>query len=418
MKNYFSFIKGLDPQFKKNAGLVFGAYFFALFSYPFTRSVAQSVFYDYYTAQDYSLATFFSVLALIVAIFMSNALQRKMGAPKLYAIIAGLSTIGLGASYLVLINGAAIAAYFMFAIKEAYIVLLIHLVLAYANATFSLEQVKRLYGPLGAVGAIGGVLGGQATSLLSSEGNGAPFALGLLSILASMLIFWFAKDIQLNQNEKREISPLRSVKNVRSYVFLIAGVVALSQWVIFIADLQFNVLFENAFETKAQRTSYLGNLYAAINGVSLAVQLFLVPWILPRMSAKRIFLAIPIFFLLLIVGGFGAGAGSLFISAGVFVSLKGTDYSIFNVVKEVMYYPLDRMQKFGAKYITDMFVYRLAKALIAFVMAQYLLDKVKGESAITLLTGLQAIFIGLWIALTIKLFKEQNKVNKEVSEKL
>ncbi len=83
-----------------------------------------------------------------------------------------------------------------------------------------------------------------------------------------------------------------------------------------------------------------------------------------------------------------------------------------------MYYPLDRMQKFGAKYITDMFVYRLAKALIAFVMAQYLLDKVKGQSAIAWLTGLQVVFIGLWTILSIKLFREQNKVNKEVSEKL
>ncbi len=82
MKNYLSFLKDLDPQFRKNAVLVFGAYFFALFSYPFTRSVAQSVFYDYYTAQDYSLATFYSVIALVVAIFASNSLQKKMGAPN------------------------------------------------------------------------------------------------------------------------------------------------------------------------------------------------------------------------------------------------------------------------------------------------------------------------------------------------
>ncbi len=187
----------------------------------------------------------------------------------------------------------AVAAYFMFAVKEAYIVLLIHLVLAYANATFSLEQVKRLYGPLGAVGAIGGILGGQATSFLSSQGNAVPFIAGLICIVASLIIFWPAEDVQLTKKERQEVSPLRSVKNVRTYVLLIAGVVALSQWVIFIADLQFNILFENAFETKAERTSYLGNLYASINGVSLAIQFLLVPWLLPRVSAKKIYLAIP-----------------------------------------------------------------------------------------------------------------------------
>ncbi|MCO4753854.1 MAG: hypothetical protein KC478_05205, partial [Bacteriovoracaceae bacterium] len=80
--------------------------------------------------------------------------------------------------------------------------------------------------------------------------------------------------------------------------------------------------------------------------------------------------------------------------------------------KEVMYYPLDKMQKFGAKYITDMFIYRLAKALIAFVMAQYLLKDMWS------LNLLQAAFISLWLILLVLLFKEQKRVNKDVSEKL
>ena len=108
----------------------------------------------------------------------------------------------------------------------------------------------------------------------------------------------------------------------------------------------------------------------------------------------------------------GLGAGSLLASAFVFISLKGTDYSVFNVAKEVMYYPLDKMQKFGAKYITDMFIYRLAKALIAFAMAQYMLKDMM------VLNLLQAAFISLWLILLVLLFKEQERVNKDVSEKL
>ncbi|MBG59573.1 MAG: hypothetical protein CME67_06505 [Halobacteriovoraceae bacterium] len=413
MTSYIQFIKNLDPAFKKNAVLVFLGYFLVLLSYPSVRSVSQSLFYEHYTAQDYSMATFFSVLALIVAIFVSNKIQEKIGAQKLFLLIGTLSIALLVGSYISLNNGFAPSAFFLFAIKESYIVILLHLILAYANATFTLEQVKRLYGPLGAVGALGGIIGGQLTSSLSSSsGVLGAFLFGIVSILASIAVFIPTKRMVLSQKEKEEASPLKSIESVKKYVFLIAAVVALSQWVIFIADLQFNIIFEDAFASKGERTAYLGRLYSYINLVSLIIQFGILPWVLVRISVKKIFFAVPLLFLLLVFGGMGLGAGSLLASAFVFISLKGTDYSVFNVAKEVMYYPLDKMQKFGAKYITDMFIYRLAKALIAFAMAQYMLKDMM------VLNLLQAAFISLWLILLVLLFKEQERVNKDVSEKL
>ncbi len=413
MTSYIQFIKNLDPAFKKNAVLVFLGYFLVLLSYPSVRSVSQSLFYEHYTAQDYSMATFFSVLALIVAIFVSNKIQEKIGAQKLFLLIGTLSIALLVGSYISLNNGFAPSAFFLFAIKESYIVILLHLILAYANATFTLEQVKRLYGPLGAVGALGGIIGGQLTSSLSSSsGVLGAFLFGIVSILASIAVFIPTKRMVLSQKEKEEASPLKSIESVKKYVFLIAAVVALSQWVIFIADLQFNIIFEDAFASKGERTAYLGRLFSYINLVSLIIQFGILPWVLVRISVKKIFFAVPLLFLLLVFGGMGLGAGSLLASAFVFISLKGTDYSVFNVAKEVMYYPLDKMQKFGAKYITDMFIYRLAKALIAFAMAQYMLKDMM------VLNLLQAAFISLWLILLVLLFKEQERVNKDVSEKL
>lgn len=413
MTSYIQFIKNLDSAFKKNAVLVFLGYFLVLLSYPSVRSVSQSLFYEHYSAQDYSMATFFSVLALIVAIFVSNKVQEKIGAQKLFLLIGTLSIALLVGSYISLNNGFAPSAFFLFAIKESYIVILLHLILAYANATFTLEQVKRLYGPLGAVGALGGIIGGQLTSSLSSSsGVLGAFLFGIVSILASIAVFIPTKRMVFSQKEKEEASPLKSIESVKKYVFLIAAVVALSQWVIFIADLQFNIIFEDAFASKAERTAYLGRLYSYINLVSLIIQFGILPWVLIRISVKKIFFAVPLLFLLLIFGGMGLGAGSLLASAFVFISLKGTDYSVFNVAKEVMYYPLDKMQKFGAKYITDMFIYRLAKALIAFAMAQYMLKDMM------VLNLLQAAFISLWLILLVLLFKEQERVNKDVSEKL
>ncbi|MEX0799515.1 MAG: MFS transporter [Bacteriovoracaceae bacterium] len=417
MRKYLEFLKELDPAFKKNALFIFLSYFLVLFSYPPARSVAQSLFYEHHTAQDYSFATFISVLALVGAIFISNKIQEKIGAQKLFAIIGAVSIGGLAGSYFFLNKGHSSAAFYLFAVKETYIVLLIHLLLAYANANFTLEQIKRLYGPLGAMGSIGGIIGGQLTSYFSDNtGVEAAFALGLLGIGLAVASFFFTERLVLNQKERGELSPLNSIKDVKKYVFLIAGVVALSQWVIFIADLQFNMLFEKAFETKDARTSYLGNLYSLINVFTLFVQFVVLPWLLVKISVKKIFFAVPLFYLLLIFGGVGMGAGALGVSAFVFISLKGTDYSVFSVAKEVMYYPLDKLQRFGAKYVTDMFVYRLAKALIAFVMAQYLLENIAKDMAY--LNLLQAAFISLWLCLLVLLFREQKRVNKQASENL
>ena len=70
-----------------------------------------------------------------------------------------------------------------------------------------------------------------------------------------------------------------------------------------------------------------------------------------------------------------------------------------------MYHPLLSLQKFGAKFITDMFVYRASKALIAFVFAQFL------NLEMQFLSGLQFFFLTLWILLVFMLFKEQKKLN-------
>lgn len=413
MRSYFQFLKELDSGFKKNAVLVFLSYFFTLFSYPFTRSVSQSLFYDHYTAQDYSLATFFSVLTLIAAIYLCNKVQELLGAQKLFGLIGIVSVFLFGSTYAALANGTPSAAFYMFAVKEAYIVLMIHLILAYTNATFTLEQVKRLFGPIGAIGSVGGIVGGQLTSQISSSWGVAPaFGMGLTGIVMACVFFSCTQRMVLTRKEALEVSPLKSVQKVKRYVFLIAAVVAVTQWVIFIADLQFNILFEEAFSTKGERTAYLGKLYSMVNVVSLFIQFVILPWLLVKVSTKKIFFAVPLVYLVLILGGVASGAGALFASAFVFVSLKGMDYSVFSIAKEVMYYPLDKMQKFGAKYITDMFVYRLAKALIAFVMAQFLLDNLWG------LAFLQSLFIAVWIGLLTALFKEQTRVNREISEKL
>ena len=105
--------------------------------------------------------------------------------------------------------------------------------------------------------------------------------------------------------------------------------------------------------------------------------------------------------MILVISGFGIPGGALSIIAAVFIIMKGVDYSLFAATKDVMYHPLLSLQKYGAKYITDMFVYRTSKALIAFAVAQITIINVGA------LASLQFVFLALWIVAIIYLFEEK-----------
>ncbi len=407
MKNFLNFYTEL-PKENKRMSIVIGlTYFFVLFSYPFVRSASSALFYEHYTSADYSFASFIGVIALMFIIFINNKLQSKIGVQKVY-IFTGLFTILiLLGSFLAYKVGIHEMAYAIFAAKEAYIVLLVHSCLAFANAFYSLDEFKRFIGPIGAMGSLGGIAGGQLTSVLAKKfGTDTVFFASLIFILITVILFYQTRKKEVKGLEpSKSITPLKAVRGVKKYVLLIASVVAVSQFVIYIADLQFNIIFEKVVTVKDERTAYLGEFYSYVNLFSLFMQFFVLPFMMVRISNKTIFLFIPFLYLFVILGGLGLGASSLFIIGSIFIVFKGTDYSLFAASKDVMYHPLLSLQKFGAKFITDMFVYRASKALIAFVFAQFL------NLEMQFLSGLQFFFLTLWILLVFMLFKEQKKLN-------
>jgi AAA family ATP:ADP antiporter len=406
MKSYLQFYKELPSDVKKISKYIFLTYFFVLFSYPLVRSASSAIFYEVYSSNDYSFATFVSVVALMIMIGINNKFQSRFGVHKLYLACGLLTILTLILSYIGYKSGIKEMAYVIFATKEAYIVLLVHTCLAFANAFYNLDQFKRVIGFVGAAGSLGGIVGGQLTKYLATTvGTEGVYFTSLVIILVTVLFFLKTSGAQIKGLENNKtVTPIKAIKGVKKYVFLIASIVTLSQFVIYIADLQFNIVFEQVVTTKDARTAYLGDFYTYVNMIAIFLQFVVLPFALLRLESKQIFLFIPALYLILVFGGLSFGGGSLFITGAVFVGMKGTDYSIFAAIKEVMYHPLMSLQKFGAKYITDMFIYRLSKALIAFIMAQFLVTEMG------FLNQLQFLFLTLWVVAIILLFKEQKKL--------
>lgn len=396
--------KESEPSFRKNLLLFLFAYFLVLFNYPLIRASSTTFFFEAYGAKSSPVALFVSVFFLAFAIMVCNRIQAGSVVQKVFLFISLFSSGVFVAGSLGVLAGNKLSSYVPFIWKEIYIVLQVHLLLAYANNYFSKEQFKLLLGPVGAAGSVGGILGGVLTTYLS-KGPGPEWVMwiGVVCISLPGFVFLFTRAV-LGKQEEKKASPLRSLDSsgIRKYVFYVALIVLLTQFVINIADFMFHIEFEKSISSSSDRTGYLGQLYSLTNLLTLIFQVVLLPIVLPRVSERNFHLFIPISYLIsiaLMLSGSGIG---LFPIAALFVYLKAADYSLFSSGKEVLYQPLAPEQKYGAKYLTDMLVYRAGKAVVALVLI-YLQSS-------TMLNMLMFIFLGLWIFLIIKLFQLHRKL--------
>lgn len=372
------------------------AYFFSLFNYPLIRSATTVHFFEFFGAKSSPYAWLWTVIFLSFAVGGSNFLQSRLSIQRVFLIISSLSAVIF--YFTESMGKFTYMGYLPFIWKDIYIVLQIHLLLAFINQALSKDLFRRFVGPIGAIGSLGGVIGGLLTSYLSADfGTAAVLVVGSLMVLMPGLFFLKTKNAFQQVEEKSKTSPLASFSpEVKRYIFYIALMVAITQFIINIADFKFNIAFEKAVSGKELRTEYLGHLYSVINFFNLVFQFFFVPLILSKVTERTFHFLIPASYLIgqLLLMSWGGGVVGIAI---FFVYLKASDYSFFVSAKEMLYQPLSSAQKYGAKYITDMLVYRYSKALIALVLIYV--------QSLFLIDTLMIVLLILWILVIVRLFQ-------------
>lgn len=357
----------VDSTTKKNIFFLGLAVFLILLSYPLIRSASTAIFLQSFGAKSSPLVWVWSVLALSILVSFYNHFQLKWRIHILYAGTGLFSIAFILLCFSMVQMGHSFFAWPFYIWKEVYIVVMLHMVYGLLNTLVDIKIAKILYGPLGAIGSLGGVFGGLLTSQFTKTYGVSGITIGgVIIIFFSIMSYMMAEKTQIKKNnEKSEESPLASVSQVKGYTALMASIVILSQFVINLANFKFNVLFELAVPDQVTKTEQLGKLYTWINLIAFLLQILVLPFLLRFVSLKRIHLLIPIIYLATQMWTIGGGALAV---ASMFMVLKGMDYSIFAVSKELLYFPLTNKQKYGAKYIVDMFCYRFGKGLISFIM--------------------------------------------------
>jgi AAA family ATP:ADP antiporter len=404
MRKLFAPILDAKESERKNLVFVLISYFFVLFNYPLLRSTTDAIYLEAYGGKSSPVIWLFSVVALSGIIFLYNKVQNQIGVHSIFHWTTGFTILIFVSGLFFYNQGFKPMAGFLFIWKEAYIVILVHLIIGYCNAFLSYDEAKVFFGPLGAMGSIGGIVGGSIASVYAKKlGIDIVIYFGCLGLLLNALFFHLTERTEADrlQRESKE-KPLESIKGIGKYVFSIALLVALSQFIVSIANLEFNKSVDLAFPLKEDKAAYMAQVYTLINVVTLVIQFLIMPPLFRFKGNHFSQIAIAVIYSLVTIAGLFFGSGSLMLLSATFLTLKAFDYSLFTASKELLYYPLKTSQKYGAKYVVDMVVYRFSKGLIAIVLIKFQ-DKY-------FLNSILALSMIMWFMTVAQIFKEAKKL--------
>jgi AAA family ATP:ADP antiporter len=374
-KLLFKELKSLDAIERKNIYLIGLVSFLILFSYPFIRNVSEVLFIEYMGAQKSPYAWMLTVLGISFAVFLYDRLQKKFSIHWLFFGTCVFSFGFFALCTVMLQMGYKIWAYPLSIWRDAYIMLILHMAYGYLNAYLDVRKAKLFLGPLGAAGGLAGMIG-SAVVEISSKHLTEPWLIlygGNFFILFTLIAFWQTsrnvEDYNTDKNlAQKRSSPLKSLGSAKGYVFLIIGITFLTQFCVNLAQYKFNIAIGDLVSDKMVKTQVVSRMYFYVNMGSFLIQILITPLALKHLSVYSIQRIIPVTVLLVVFFGFYLGTGLLAPVTIAFAIIKTIDYSIFQSSKELLYYPLNDEQKYGAKYLADMISYRFAKGLISVVL--------------------------------------------------
>ncbi len=285
---------------------------------------------------------------------------------------------------------------------------------AFLNDSVTPDTAKRLYGPVGLGGVVGGVVGttvlrGLLDAVSLSGWLWICLGLGLL-----ILVVAYAAGRLVDQNPPPipQAVPSGTVPHDASaaprrnpaiegaqlvfrspYLLAIVGIVGLYEIVSTVMNFQFTSTIAHYLDGPAIGRQF-ATVFAITNIVSMCVQLFLTSLIMTRLGITVALLILP----LATLAGSGAFMAVPLLWAGSLLNTvdNGFSYSINQSAKEALYVPTSPDEKYKAKAFIDMFVKRFAKA-VAVAVSLGITAIFKDFASIRWLSVFTIVIVLLWM---------------------
>ena len=387
--------------------------------YAATRPSSSAIFLSTFSSHAIPLVWLISVPINLFVIYLYNRFLPKIGPLKMIGTV-GAFVCAMHIFCALFIDVYPKFIFFQFIMKDIYIVLMFKQLWSMIHSTIPASRAKYLYGCIFGVGTLGAISGSLIPSFFAV--NVGSERLFFCTIPFYLLLFYsyreaFKKSPRLNnsfsQNLTLDTRPSEGFSMIRRSPFLIAVLllVVFMQVSVGLMDYQFNAYLEqNIFEIDL-RTEYVGRIVGLTNLISLALQFVGGFLMLHVLGIRGSHLFIP---LMLLGNAIMAMAIPTFVMISVaYVFIKSVDFSLFGVVREMLYIPLKMDEKFRAKAIIDVFAYRSSKALVSICILglQFFLgSEILGVASVV--SGF--VFLG-WIAVAFFIFKKDEPlVTKKV----
>jgi AAA family ATP:ADP antiporter len=378
--------------------------------YGISRPASTSLFLSLFSSKAIPWVWLISVPFNLSVIYLYNRFLPRFGPLKMVGIVAFLTVV---------INCLATISYtwmpsfifFQFIWKDIYILLMFKQLWSMIHSTITSERAKYLYGLIFGMGTIGAILGSLVPSFLATSlgsQNLFLFTLPIYTILyfsysaafhrSALTESSFTQTLTLDPRAKEGFSMIFRSK----FLILVLTLVIFMQVSVGLMDYQFNIHLETNILTQDFRTEYCGRLVGITNILSGLFQVFGGFLMIHFLGLRGSHLFIPL--ILLSNAIFCWLLPSFLVISFSYALLKAIDFSLFGVIREMLYIPLKLDEKFRAKAIIDVFAYRSSKALVSLCMLA--LQFLAGAYLLPIASFLSiAVFCG-WIVVIALFFKQ------------
>lgn len=376
--------------------------------YGITRPASQSIFLSVFSAESLPYVWLAIVPFNFFIISLYNRFLPRMGPLKMMGlIILAIALINASSAFLLPLFPKLI--FFQTCFKDIYILLMFKQLWSMIHSTITSQKAKLLYGLIFSCGTCGSVAGsmipGFFAPLFGSE------ALFLFTPPIYLLLFVFYKQAyqQSGIHHLHEWSRPGSIRSREGftliaknrYLLAVLLLVVFMQLSVALVEYQFNHQLREAFPSQDVRTAYTGQLLGFVNMISLGLQ-FIGSFVLIQfLGIRGSHFFVPFILFCAAVGQWALPG--FFMSAAAFVLTKSIDFSLFGIVREMLFVPLRIDEKFRAKAVIDVFAYRSSKALASLMLLG--LQLWVGSRVFFLTHYLAIAVFCLWFGVVVYLFR-------------
>lgn len=377
--------------------------------YGIVRPASSSLFITAFSAKALPWVWFATLPINLFVIALYNRYLPLMGPLKM---LGTLSFFVVGINVLTAIFGQTYPSliFLQFAWKDIYILLMFKQLWSMIHSTIRPDRAKYLYGFIFGMGTVSSLICSQIPTHFAVELGSA--SLLYFSVPLYVLLFFSYRmalkrsgvqgksfDTELPSNALEGFSLIRK----SSFMTGIMLLVVLMQVSAGLLEYQFNAHLELKFLDQDLRTAYCGQIMGYTNLLSTCLQFiggfFLIQWL----GVKKGHFMIP---LVLCASGLLSVAYPTFAMVSFsFVFVKAIDFSLFGVLREMLYIPLTLDEKYRAKAVIDVFAYRSSKALVSITVLA--IQAMAGAAILFYVNTLSIALFIAWMGLVWFMFKKR-----------